>query len=77
LLESVERESAAVEVAKLRVLHSVGSPGSGDGSVRPGVARWAFRLAHVPYGAAMFSSFVAALDIALVRVVFKGNVRLT
>jgi hypothetical protein len=34
-------------------------------------------LPYVPYGAAMFSSFVAMLDIALVFVIFKGDVRLT
>jgi hypothetical protein len=36
-------------------------------------------LPRVPYDpvAAMFSSFVAMLDIALVFVIFKGDVRLT
>jgi hypothetical protein len=36
-------------------------------------------LPYVPYGAvaAMFSAFVAMLDIALVLVIFKGDVRLT
>jgi hypothetical protein len=34
-------------------------------------------LPYVPHGAAMFSSFVAALDIALVFVIFKGDVRIT
>ena len=36
-----------------------------------------FGLPYLPYGAAMFSSFVAALDIALVFLIFKGDVRLT
>jgi hypothetical protein len=31
---------------------------------------------YVPYGPAMFSSYVAAIDIALVLMVFKGDVRL-
>jgi uncharacterized membrane protein len=35
-----------------------------------------FGLAFLPYGAALFSSFVAALDIALVFTVFKGDVRI-
>jgi hypothetical protein len=34
-------------------------------------------LDHVAYGAALFSPFVAVLDIALVFIVFKGDVRLT
>ncbi len=36
-------------------------------------------LPHVPYepARAMFASFVAVLDIALVFVIFKGDVRLT
>jgi hypothetical protein len=36
-------------------------------------------LASIPYSsaAAMFPSFVAALDIALVFAIFKGDVRLT
>jgi hypothetical protein len=34
-------------------------------------------LPYVPHGAALFSSFVAALDIALVFVIFKGDVRIT
>jgi uncharacterized membrane protein YdcZ (DUF606 family) len=34
-------------------------------------------LPYVPYGAALFSPVVAALDIALVFVVLKGDVRLT
>jgi len=36
-----------------------------------------FGLPYLPYGAAMFSSFVAVLDIALVFLIFKGDVRLT
>jgi hypothetical protein len=35
-----------------------------------------FGLPHVPYGPAMFSSFVAVLDIVLVFLIFKGDVRL-
>ena len=35
-----------------------------------------FGLPHVPYGRAMFSSFVAVLDVALVFLVFKGDVRI-
>jgi hypothetical protein len=31
----------------------------------------------IPFGAALFSSFVAMLDIALVLLIFKGDVRLT
>jgi hypothetical protein len=34
-------------------------------------------LPHLSYGAAMFPSFVAVLDIALVFIIFKGDVRLT
>jgi hypothetical protein len=34
-------------------------------------------LPYVPYGAALFSPFVAALDIALVFVIAKGDVRLS
>jgi hypothetical protein len=34
-------------------------------------------LPHVPYGDALFSPFVGALDIALVFVVAKGDVRLS
>ena len=34
-------------------------------------------LPHVPYGAALFPSFVAVLDVALVLIIFKGDVRLT
>jgi len=44
------------------------------------IAAWfggRFGLPNVPFGAAMFSSFVAVLDIALVFVIFKGDVRLT
>jgi len=36
-----------------------------------------YGLPYVPYGEAMFSSFVAVLDIALVFLIFKGDVRLT
>jgi hypothetical protein len=36
-----------------------------------------YGLPYLPYGAAMFSSFVAVLDIALVFRIFKGDVRLT
>jgi len=36
-----------------------------------------FGLPCLPYGAALFSSFVAALDIALAFIVFKGDVRIT
>ena len=36
-----------------------------------------FGLPYVPYGAAMFSSFVVVLDIALAFVIFKGDIRLT
>jgi hypothetical protein len=35
-----------------------------------------FALPFLPYGAALFSSFVAVLDIALVFAVFKGDVRI-
>jgi hypothetical protein len=37
-----------------------------------------FGLSHVPYGPAraMFPSFVAILDIALVFIVFKGDLRI-
>jgi hypothetical protein len=34
-------------------------------------------LPMLPYGAAMFPSWVAVLDIALVFLIFKGDVRLT
>lgn len=36
-----------------------------------------YGLPYLPYGAAMFSSFVALLDIALVLLIFRGDVRLT
>ena len=38
-----------------------------------------FGLPHVPYqpARAMFSSLVAALDIALVFIIFRGDVRIT
>ena len=36
-----------------------------------------FILPRVPYGAALFSSFVALLDIVLVLVIFKGDVLIT
>jgi len=36
-----------------------------------------FGLPYIPYGAGLFSSFVAVLDVALVFIVFKGDVRLT
>ncbi len=36
-----------------------------------------FGLPYVPYGASLFSSFVAVLDVALVLTIFKGDVRLT
>ena len=35
-----------------------------------------FGLPLIPYGASLFSSFVAVLDIALVFTIFKGDVRL-
>jgi hypothetical protein len=34
-------------------------------------------LPHLPYGAALRAPFIAALDIALVFVVFKGDIRLS
>jgi hypothetical protein len=34
-------------------------------------------LPYIPYGAGLFSSYVAVLDIALVFIIFKGDVRLT
>ena len=40
------------------------------------VAGW-FGLPHLRYGAALFPSYVAALDVALVFLVFKGDVRLS
>jgi hypothetical protein len=36
-----------------------------------------YGLPYLPYGAALFSSYVAVLDIALVFVVFKGDVPIT
>jgi hypothetical protein len=36
-----------------------------------------FGLPYLPDGAAMFPPFVAVLDIALVFIIFKGDVRLT
>ncbi len=36
-----------------------------------------FGLPYMPYGAALFSSFVAVLDVTVVFVIFKGDVRLT
>ena len=36
-----------------------------------------FGLPFIRYGDAMFSSFVALLDVALVFMIFKGDVRLT
>ncbi len=36
-----------------------------------------FAVGFIPYGAVPFSSWVAALDIALVFVIFKGDVPLT
>jgi hypothetical protein len=35
-----------------------------------------YGLPYIPYGEAMFSSFVAVLDIVLVFLIFKGDVRL-
>jgi hypothetical protein len=35
-----------------------------------------FALPLLPYGAALFSPFVSVLDIALVFIIFKGDVRL-
>ena len=34
-----------------------------------------FGLSFIPYGYAMFGPFVAVLDIALVFIIFKGDVR--
>jgi hypothetical protein len=34
-------------------------------------------LPFLPYGSGLFPSFVAVVDIALVFVIFKGNVRIT
>ena len=36
-----------------------------------------FGLPHVPYGAGLVTSFVAVLDVTLVFIVFKADVRLT
>ena len=36
-----------------------------------------YGLPYIPFGAALFLSFVAMLDIALVFLIFKGDVRLT
>ena len=36
-----------------------------------------YGLPYLPYSAALFSSYVAVLDIALVFVVFKGDVPIT
>jgi hypothetical protein len=36
-----------------------------------------FGLPLIPYGALLFSSWVAVLDIALVFIIFKGDVRLS
>jgi hypothetical protein len=36
-----------------------------------------YGLPYVRYGAGLFSSYVAVLDIALVFVIFKGDVRLS
>jgi hypothetical protein len=45
------------------------------------LALWTAGLYGLPYvhplGAAMFSSYVALLDLALVILIFKGDVRLT
>jgi hypothetical protein len=42
------------------------------------VADGIFRgLPLIPYGALLFSSWVAVLDIALVFIIFKGDVRLS
>jgi hypothetical protein len=35
-----------------------------------------FGLPHIPYGDALFMPLVAILDIALVFIVFKGDIRL-
>jgi hypothetical protein len=35
-----------------------------------------YGLSYLPYGAGMFSSYVAILDIALVLVIFKGDLKL-
>lgn len=36
-----------------------------------------YGLPYVPYGADLVSSYVAVLDIALIFVIFKGDVKLT
>jgi hypothetical protein len=36
-----------------------------------------FGLPYLPYGATLITTYVAVLDIALVFVVFRGDVRLT
>jgi hypothetical protein len=36
-----------------------------------------YGLPFLTYGAALFSSFVAVLDVALVLLIFKGDIRLT
>jgi len=44
------------------------------------LALWAAGLCGLPllpYGAALFSSYVAVLDIALVFLIFRGDVRIT
>jgi hypothetical protein len=43
------------------------------------VATWTaalFLLPYAPYGDALFAPFVAVLDIALVLIIFKGDLRL-
>jgi hypothetical protein len=56
---------------------------SGDLGVRGivvALAVWVtayFSLSFLPYGGALFPSFVAIIDIALVFVVFKGDVHIT
>jgi hypothetical protein len=56
---------------------------SGELRARPAAAFLILWLAgmfgppYIPYGAGLFSSFVAVLDVALVFIVFKGDVRLT
>ena len=55
---------------------------SGELTLRRLVVLIAFWLAglfgfpYFPYGAALFSSYVAVLDIVLVFMIFKGDVRL-
>jgi len=44
------------------------------------VSRWLsayLGLPFLPYGSGLFPSFFAVVDIALVFVIFKGNVRIT